>query len=165
MARINRSDVIQKAVNDLAISTLVDKIPNETLEKVQLTYSLNKQFSNFIVTGTSSSSGTLTVSFPTVSAGSDTFITSLNLSFIKDATCDVGTGNLNLSIQPDGGPVSTSIFRFSVITLTAQNSEISIPLPFPLKIKNNTTMTLTGTFTLGVMVRSINAVGFTTSSN
>lgn len=165
MARINRTDVIQKAVNDLALSLSADKVPTETLDKVQLTYSLNKQFSNFVVRAGATASGTNTVTLPSIDSRSDIYVTALDFSIIKDATCDVPTSNLTLSGTPEGSGISTNLLSIPVITLTAQSERVTITLPFPLKIKPNTNMTFTGTFTVGVMVRSATIYGFTTSSN
>jgi hypothetical protein len=164
MARINRSDVIQKAVNDLAISGN-EKIPNETLDKVQLTYSLNKKYSSFSLGFGQSTTGVSTATLPLVSPGSETYITGLNLSFIKDAACDIATGNLTLSVVLDQSGVSTNIIRLSVLTLTAQSENVSLSLPYPLKVKNNTNISVTGSFTLGNCRRDYNIIGFTTSGN
>jgi len=167
MVRINRSDVIQKAVNDLGISTSGEKIPNETLDKVQLTYDLNKKFSTFILSGSQSTTGQISVTLPTVSAGGEIYLTGLNVSYIKDATCDIATSvsALALNVTPDASNVSISIFRPTTITLTAQSSDVSIALPYPLKLKVGTTVTMSGTFSAGVLARSVSIIGFTTSSN
>jgi len=166
MARINRSDVIQKAVNDLALSTSEAKvIPNETLDKVQLTYSLNKQFSSIVAAATQATTGSFSITLPTVSTGGETYLTSIVASAIKDATCDVATGALQVSVTPDGSGISTVIIRIPVITLTAQSEGYVLPLPYPLKVRNGSSVTITGTFTVGVMSRSISVTGFTSTSN
>jgi len=165
MARINRSDVIQKAVNDLSISQSGEKIPNETLDKVQLTYSLNKQFSSFVLSTGSTSTGSMSVTLPSVSAGADTYITGINYSYVKDATCDVATGTLVASVTPDASNVSTNIVRLSVLTTTAQQDNVALVFPYPLKVKNGTTIGGSNTFSVGSLSRSITVTGFTTSSN
>jgi len=165
MARINRSDVIQKAVNDLGISATTDKVPNETLDKVQLVYELNKQFSDFVVTGNTSSTGTLTISLPTISSGSRIFITNLDVHYIKDATCDQATGVQGVGISPITNSVSKNVIQIASITLTAQNDHVSMTFPYPIEVKPASTVTLGGTFSLGVQVRSISVTGIITSSN
>ena len=165
MARINRSDVIQKAVSELAISISEDKIPNETLDKVQLTFGLNRQFSNFIVASGSSTTGAFNLVLPTTSPGSETYITAVNLGLIKDAACDVATGGITLTIPPDNTGQSVGIIAVPVLTLTAQNDNITMSLPYPLKVKNTSTCTVGGTYSLGTMRRNASIVGFTTSSN
>lgn len=165
MARINRSDVIQKAVNDLALSPSDDKIPNETLDKVQLVYSLNKHFSSFNIAGSSSATGTITLTLPTVSAGSEIYITALTFNMVKDATCDIATGRLGLNGTPDASNVSVSLLSIPVITLTADSVHLTMPLTYPLKMKPGTTLTITTTYTVGVMSRFCSVMGFITSSN
>lgn len=165
MARINRTDIIQKAVNDLAFSTSTDKIPTETLDKVQLTYDLNRRFSSFIVSTGQSTSGTITLALPSISAGAEIFLTSINYSFVKDATCDTATSALSISVTPDASNVATQILRPSVLTLTAERDGGILSLPYPLKVKPGTSITMLGSFTAGAMRRDLTATGFITSSN
>lgn len=165
MARINRSDVIQKAVNDLALSASDEIIPNQTLDKVQCVYSLNKQFSTFLITGTGNTTGTTTVAFPTVSAGGEIFITNATMSLVKDATCDLASGRSSLTVVPDLSNVATAIGSIVGIALTADAQSLSITFPYPLKIKNGSSASFGTTFSLGVCVRAFTLCGFTTSSN
>jgi len=164
MARINKSDVIQKAVNDLSLSASEDKIPNETLDKVQLVYSLNRQFSNFIVESGSSATGTITLTLPTTSVGSEIYITSITIKMIKDATCDQATGRINLVARDDYG-ILKNILSIPIITLTAQSEDNIINFSYPLRIKINNTMTWAASYSVGLMSRTISVSGFTTSSN
>lgn len=165
MARINKSDIIQKAVNDLALSTSSDKIPTETLDKVQLTYDLNKKFSNFVIQAFSSTTGSLAITFPTIGANQEIYLTSLDLGIAKDATCDVATGSTAAKITPDASNISTTILQIPIITLTAQNWVSHIDLSYPLKLKPNVAGTIAGTFTVGTFCRSFSATGFITTSN
>jgi len=165
MARINRSDIIQKAVNDLAINTSSDKVPTETLDKVQLVYSLNKQFSSFVSSTTRTTSGTGTLTLPTIDSRSEIFITSIDYNLIKDSTCDVATGGLVVTLTPNESGVASSVLSQGVITLTTQSEHSHVDFAYPLKIKPNTNATFTGTFSLGVCLRSLSITGFTTSSN
>jgi len=165
MARINRSDVIQKAVNDLALSASDEKIPNETLDKVQLVYSLNKQFSSFILQGNQATTGTISTSMPNISAGGEIYLTGCTMSIAKDATCDTASGKLSLQVTPDFSNVANNLLSISVLTLTAQSESIAISFPYPLKIKAGTSITLAGAFTVGAMTRSFSAYGFISTSN
>jgi len=165
MAKINRSDVIQKAVNELAFSTSSDKIPTETLDKVQLTYDLNRRFSNFSVAFGTTTTGTLTLTLPNVSASSDTYITNLNFGMAKDATCDVAIGSIGVSITPADTNVASLILRIPTLTTTAQSENSIMDFPYPLKVKNGSTINVATTYTAGLMSRYVSVVGFTTSSN
>lgn len=165
MARINRTDIIQKAVNDLALSTSGTIIPNETLDKVQLVYSLNSQYSNFISNGNQTTTGTMSTAVPIVGNGQRVFVTSIDVHMIKDATCDAATGAITIGMTPNNIGISKNIAQVGIIALTAQSEHININLPFPIEVKSAGTITLSGTFTAGVMVRTISVAGFTTSSN
>lgn len=165
MARINRSDIIQKAVNDLGISQSGEKIPNETLDKVQLTYNLNRAFSNFVTATSGTTTGTQTITLPTVSVGADTYITSICFTMIKDATCDVASGRLPININPDASNVASNILAVPCLTLTAQSETVMATFPYPIKVRNGSNITQAATFTAGAMARSIQVAGFTTSSN
>jgi len=165
MAEIKRSDVIQKAVNDLALSPAVDKIPSETLDKVQLTYNLNKQFSSFVASNILATTGTLTVTLPTIDVRSEIFLTSIDFDIIKDATCDLATGTLQVQCTPFEQGIAKTILSVSTITLTAQAQHAHVDFNYPLKLKPNVNITLLGTFTVGVLNRSICCSGFIVSSN
>jgi len=165
MARINRSDVIQKAVNDLGISTSTEKIPNETLDKVQLTYNLNRNFSSFLTSGGATSSGTLTVALPTIDARSEIYITAINCNYSKDATCDQSTGTLAVKATPVDQGIAKDIATFSVTTLIAQYDSVNLAYPYPIKIKPNTSLTFASSFSVGSMTKAIQVAGFIVSSN
>jgi len=162
MARINRSDVIQKAVNDLAFSASGEKIPNETLDKVQLTYNLNRQFSTFIVSTSSSATGTTTLTLTGIPG--DIYITSINLSLIKDATCDIATGKFQGTATTDLG-VATALVGIAMLTLTAQSENIYVSFPYPIKLKSGTNMSFAKTFTAGALSFGVSVTGFNVSSN
>lgn len=165
MAKINRSDVIQKAVNELSISVANDKIPTETLDKVQLTYNLNQNHSTFVISGGTGGTGTNLTTIPNPSDRAEIWLTSITASYIKDAACDVATGPLSVLITPFESQVSTAIINFAVITLTAQQDSICLMLPYPIRLKPNTPLGFTGTFGAGVLQRRISATGFIKSSN
>jgi hypothetical protein len=165
MARINKSDVIQKAVNDLALSQSTDKIPNETLDKVQLTYDLNKKFSSFVSSNSRTTTGALTVTLPVIDARSEIFLTSLDFDYIKDATCDSATGAQGVQGTTAFSGILSNIALYNVVTLTAQNGHIHYDFAYPIKMVSNTTLTNSASFTVGVFLRSLSATGFISSTN
>lgn len=165
MAKINRSDIIQKAVNDLAISTANDKVPTETLDKVQLTYGLNKKFSEFVFYDLQSTSGSVVATLPNPGDRGEVYLTSISLGMIKDVACDIATGTVRADVVPAKYGVSKTLLSIPVITLTAQNNFITLSLPYPLKIKSGTNVTISGSYTAGVMSRTVSGTGFIVSSN
>ena len=165
MARINRTDVIQKAVNDLALSTSDEIIPNQTLDKVQCTYSLNKQFSTFVGSVSSIATGTMTLTPPSTDPRTEIYLTSIDFDMIKDAVCDLATGVLNIQVTPDQQGIARTVLSISVITLTAQTGHAHVDFAYPLKIQQGTSVTCSATTSLGVLSRSLTITGFRTSSN
>jgi hypothetical protein len=165
MAIIYKSDVIQKAVNDLALSPANDKIPSETLDKIQLIYGLNSEYSNFTINGASTTSGALNIPMPTIDAQrQEIFITTIIVSIAKDATCDAATGPFILSGTAADG-IARNMLNIEAITTTALQETIPLALTYPLKMKPNVNMSLSGTFTVGSCVRAVSIYGFIKSSN
>jgi len=165
MAQINRSDVIQKAVNDLNLQPGTDKIPTETLDKVQLVYSLNREKSNFILSGSSTSTGTITLTIPTLTDGQEFFLNSVSFAVAKDATCDNATGRLTINATgPFDIGVSKEIAGIATVTLTADSQSQTIVYTRPIKLKSASTVTFPGTFTAGAMSRWVQITGTITSS-
>lgn len=165
MARVNRTNIIQKAVNDLGLSTSGEVVPNETLDKIQCTFSLNPHFSSFILTSAATTTGNITANLPTVSAGSEIYCTSITASFAKDATCDIATGRIQVRLTPDASNVIADVMNFAVITLTADSQTATFSFPYPIKLKVGSTILMSGAFTVGVLSRALSITGFTTSSN
>lgn len=163
MARINRSDQIQRAVNDLGISAASEKIPNETLDKVQLTYDLSQILPNKVATAASSVSSGSGTAF-TASSTADTYITGIALSIVKDSTCDMATGVIAIRATIDG--TLKNILSLALLTLTAQNQTAVMTFPNPLKVSRGGTVGyLAPTFTVGTASFSVNVNYFQTSSN
>lgn len=165
MARINRTDIVQREINDLALSATTDAVANETSDKVVLTYGLNARNSDFCAGTSNTNTGNITITMPTVSASSEVYLTSVNISLAKDVTCDMATGVVTLQLTPFKSGIATDAFKLPVLTLTAQNSILSVSLPYPLRLKANTNMTLTGTFTAGLCSRAATFTGYVVSSN
>jgi len=165
MARINRSDVIQKAVNDLALSASDSIIPSETLDKVQCVYSLNKQFSSFCASANSTSTGTTTITLPTIDARSEIYITGIDCGIVKDATCDVASGQVALVVTTFEQGITKNVMAIPVLTLTAQDQHATLTLAYPLKIKPNTNATFNMSFTVGTSSRSACITGYIVSSH
>jgi len=159
MARINRSDVIQKAVDDLAFSASEDKIPNETLDKVQLVYSLNKQFSNIVRSSTVATTQS-SLTLYSVGASEDFYLTSIQLSNMSDATADNTT--INISGTVDGA--SRVLATLRKLTTTAFNDSIFLSFNYPIKIDKGTNITLANAFTVGASTTGVSIAGIKLSS-
>jgi hypothetical protein len=163
MAKIYKSDVIQKAVNELGIQVSSDKTPSETLDKIQCTYNLNRNTSNFVLSGSGSTTGAITINTAVVNTNSETWITGIGLGVVKDATCDIADGRINVTVNTIDG-ISRTIISIPVLTLTAQSENVFYSLPYPIRLQNNTAITTTNSFTVGKLNRSFVVFGYYTSS-
>jgi len=150
MARINRSDVIQKAVNDLSLSASDEKIPNETLDKVQLVYSLNKQFSNVCVTNAYTTTQTLVTQY-TIGANEDFYLTSFSISNMSDVTADNTLIRLKVTING----ISRELCTMVKLTTTAFSDSISMSFPYPLKLDKGTTIQFGNAFAAGASTSKV----------
>jgi len=85
---------------------------------------------NIIKTANSSTTGSVTLY--TTPTDKDFYLTSLQISLIKDATNDNATGTIGFSITVDG--VVIVPLGLAVLTLTAQNSNAVLPLSISIKV-------------------------------
>lgn len=100
-----------------------------------------------------------TVGLFTTPSDKDFYLTNATLSYAKDATCDIATGNILLSATVNG--VAVGIIRLAVITLTAQQDTVSVNFNPPLKLSRSTGINLTGSFTVGTLSRGATIQGYT----
>ncbi|KAF0247905.1 MAG: hypothetical protein FD167_2691 [bacterium] len=147
MARI-QSEIINKAIDDLKLDVARDKIPNETEDKVQITYELrdfkNKTAGVVRNFNTASTTGGLTVY--NVVADENFYLTSAFLGVESDATAD--NTNVNITATIDG--TARIILGTRKLTATAGKINISLSFPYPIKVDSNTTIVFINTFTVGV---------------
>lgn len=116
---------------------------------------------NIVRDANSAASGLVTIY--TTSATADFYLYAFTLSFIKDATCDMGTGVMSMYTTING--VARSIAKFGIITGTAQTDSISIALPRAVKIDRNSPIYISGTFTAGVLTRAATIFGIEVSNS
>jgi len=103
---------------------------------------------------TLSKTNTGTATIYTTDLNKDTFLTSVQLSFAKDATCDAATGSVVLQAIPFGLTSQTAIVSIATITLTAQSGNIFLEFNKPVKIARNTAIQIGGfSYTVGIMSR------------
>lgn len=98
----------------------------------------------------------------TADSKQETFITGVQVAYAKDATCDQATGVIKVQCTQDG--VTRIIHQFPVITLTAQSDDMFLVFPIPLRIDKSSPVNFTGTFTVGVMSRTLQVFGYVASN-
>lgn len=90
----------------------------------------------------------------------DFYLTSVLMTIVKDATCDMASNVYNLTAVVDG--VTISLGTIAILTLTAQSEVISRDFTIPIKIDRGSSIFLTAnTFTAGTMSRSATICGYT----
>jgi len=112
---------------------------------------------NIVRHNSSSSSGN--ISLYTTPTDKDFYLTGILLSIVKDATCDVATGTININTVINGA--TRRVADIAVLTTTAQSQSVVVSFPFPLKVDRNVAFTISGTFTVGNMSRTGVLQGYT----
>lgn len=107
--------------------------------------------------GNSSATGSVTVY--TTPSDRDFYLTGIQYSMIKDATCDAATGTIQVGGTVNGQ--SVAFLRKAIITLTAQSADITREFTRPILIDRGTAISMTATFTAGAMSRGCCITGFT----
>jgi len=92
------------------------------------------------------------ITLHTTSDKKDTYVTGVLLSFVKDATCDIPTGTININSTIAGK--ARRLADIAVLTLTAQSNQIFVTLPFPIRLDRNVAVNISGTFTAGTCSRT-----------
>jgi len=159
MVDIQSKEVIDKMSEDLKVQPAM-MLPRLLGNQIMPTFSVNSD--NIITAGGLSDASVRTATGNlnafTTPVTTDFFLTNITAGFVKDATCDVGTGGLTISCVIGGR--TTTLYAFPVITLTADGDHIELHFSPPIKLDRNTTVLMAGAFTVGVMSRSLHTAGF-----
>jgi hypothetical protein len=152
------SQVVAETIEAFKLDKQRDNIPNP-IPVIEVGTKSTKN--GFCLTANKTTTGSLSISAADLRVTDKTFfLTGFTFDMIKDATCDIATGNIPVfSVLFDTG-VSVNLAALSVLTLTAQNMSISIHLSHPIKILKNSSISLGGTFSLGTMSRSLTVYGY-----
>lgn len=148
-----RNPDLKKQLWDISKSQILDgdTDPNRIVQNIQPVLEMSQKYSTFHAKSSSSTSGTSMTIF-TAPTDRDVYLTSASYSFMKDATCDTATASdCGLSASLNGNVIS--LIADSIITLTAQKTNITVSFPHPIKIDRGTAvLCATGTFTVGLRV-------------
>jgi hypothetical protein len=160
---MNRNnDTVTEIIKGQKLQVAQDLIPNpipvyETNPKI-LKDSVQKTIKT-----TGSGSNSINIGTDLGNTSNDFYLTSLRVAFNKNAACDIATGTIDVTALIGG--VSTIIHSSPVITLESNRLNEQYIFPHPLKIDKNTAITQSGTFTAGILVRSISVNGFFDNGN
>jgi hypothetical protein len=143
------SQIVAETVNALKIDLNTEQVP-AAIPVVEVGLKCSKTAEIFSTVNVATGTSTLLASADNIRG--DVYVTSIQFGVIKDATCDVATGSLPITVTIGG--INKVIAYIPIITLTAQNIVISCSFPHPIKIDRKTAITSVGTFTAGVMIRT-----------
>ena len=158
---LNQNKGIRKnIVEGLKLQELSDEIPQKVASSIVPVFVVNeKDRIDFVITSSSTTTGTLIINIP--NNDKDYFISNIQATYIKDVVCDTATGVMNVQLTLKATGITVAIYKFPVITLTVQDGNIAMEFPVPILVKGGSAVQLTGTFTAGVMVRTLAVTGFT----
>lgn len=164
MAQIQNSSTIKEIVS-VSCSSISEGYAQKVSDReVILVANVNPKdyrLTNLVEASQSNTSGSHTIY--TTSATKKTFITSVMLSFIKDATCDVPDNIVYISFKQ--GSAEKRILEVPILTLTAQNVSVVLQLKQPLLIDQNTTIRFEANgHTVGKFYKAGSLTGFEVES-
>ena len=159
MATIYNSDLTKELILGGRLQVSRDIIPSQLAEKVVPVMEVNPKLLRvcYVVGGRNDSTTGLKTVYTTPS-DRDFYLTSIHLSLIANAACDIATGGVNVTATVGGA--SKMIIGIPIITLTAQSGNQAITFDTPIKIDRNVAITVSGTFTAGVLVRTCTITGY-----
>lgn len=165
MAKIYNTDCTKGLAQNAAIQQNIDKVPNELAEKIVPTFETNPELlrkATLIGIGYNAESGASTIMSTAANPITKrTFITAINMSYIKDAACDNATGHIGI-IATLKGKKSQIIFGTSTLTLTAEQKDIGQVFNPPLELEPNTPVTFGPNvhYTVGNMAKLCTIYGY-----
>lgn len=160
---MNRNaDVKQEIITSQRLQTTLGDEIKEPIPVIEVNSKLVKDgFAKNDSQTTTGNLGTTASSLGTVTQ--DWYLAALSFGFVKNATCDVASGTLQVTVTING--TSTVVASIPVLTLTAERADKFIIFPHPIKVDKNTTATMSGTFTAGSMIRSVTYIGWKDNVN
>jgi hypothetical protein len=154
MEKINNLDTIKECSKVLGHQ--VENIPELDTSKIHLVSNINPKMlrrTDFVKDTTLNNATTITLH--TCSTVNNTYLTFVNLCFIKDVTSTATVISLNCMING----IITNIIKIPTITLTAQDGYISDCYPIPIKLDRGSVIKVTAD-TNTANIRAMATIGF-----
>jgi len=150
---IDRVNQIRKTTGLQAV-----ELPNVMFRNICVpTLDINPRYASFSKTAGSVTTGNAAIY--TTPLDKDTYITSITVGYIKDATCDTATSISNGVFTVIDG-LTTYIVPVPCLTLTAQSYNFNVVFPYPMKIDRGVAVVFSGSYTAGSCARVANITGF-----
>ena len=159
MAKIQRSDEINRIREGLMLDPSRENIPTSTTEKVQVVFDPQlRRVCDIVKSVTTAVTGNVTIF--TTPSDKNFYLNSATLTRAKNGTLDDGTEVVAINVTVNG--LSSSIIQLAGLGLTAANQNGSVSFPIPLLVDRNTAITISGSnFSDGAQMRAGTITGFT----
>jgi len=137
MPQIN-DGAVQKVLAEIIGLQVVEGVPNQVANAINAVLEVNplrRRFMDRVLvreTAATSAGGDVHVC---VDAPIRTFLRSISMSYVKDATCDRATGSTSIGIIQKGQTTSKNIIGFALLTLTAQQFHETLIFDPPIELK------------------------------
>lgn len=154
---MNRNpQTVQNLIEGQRLNPAVDLIPNPIPTIESNPKLVNDGFGRLT---SATSTGTLSLSAATLgTVTGDLLLTEVNISLVKNVTCDMASGSSNVVITSKGVPIN--LCGIAVLTLTAERIDKTFRFTNPVRVDKNTTINWAGTFTAGACIRNLSISGY-----
>lgn len=156
MGNIRRGTIANDFLNSLKLDVAGgDKAPNETSDKIVLTYDYtNTKYANIVKFDSSTTTADLTLY--TTPTDRDFYLTFAQISIVKNATDDGTNTNLNVTI----GGASVTLMSIRGLTTTAQDQSLVSNFTVPIKLDRNSAIRVAHATTAGSIAKYGSIAGF-----
>ena len=155
MAKINRTDITQKAIKDLRLDAARERVPTEASDKIVLTYPLDSKVTNIIKSvGLTNGTGATVYTTPT---SKEFYLTTASLYVNKDSSSESAGSDLTCVV--DGATVY--LLSIPGYTLTAQDNGLTITYKNPIKLDKGTNIRVTAGSAVANVKVNANVTGYT----
>jgi len=136
----------------MAVTSIPTTIAGAVVPTIEISPSLVRPINVLKGTSTTASGGT---NILTTDTDKDFFLYGAQLSFSKNVTCDIATGNIYLSCTDAETEASQTFCCLAVTTLIAENGSVSMDFKKPIKIKRGTAIAInSAAHTAGALAKS-----------
>lgn len=159
--QLSNRNLKQDFAETARLNFMSDIIPSTIKTDIQPVMIVEKKHCNIVRSIESNTSGTITLY--SVPSSDDFYLSSIELSYFKNAACDMSTGNSIAVLALIEGN-SRRLINVATVTATSAGGNIVMNYSPPLKIDKGTNITITGTFTAGECIRGACLTGYSSNS-
>ena len=159
MAKIQNSEITQRAIRDLKLDPLREAMPGAASDKIVLTYNLNFPNDGRIIFDAVRTATSSNFTVHTVAARKITYLTGIFFSVNSDATADNTTYHVEITDEVTGE--ERRLLQFFKATTSAIRDQVFLTFPAPIRLLPGSTVQLTNVFSVGTSSVVISGHGYT----